>query len=64
VSSRSYPCTIPGCDGFAFLSPFLIPIKGQAVSAIPGYLWECDTCGSLWNQDGTPKTESAERATS
>lgn len=48
----SHPCTIPGCDGYAFLSSFLIP-TGEPNTMKPGSLWECNTCGHLWNLDGT-----------
>lgn len=49
----THPCTMPGCDGQVYISPFLIPTE-EPNTLKAGYLWECNTCGHLWNLDGTP----------
>ena len=43
---------MPGCDGTAAASPFLIP-GSKPNTAKPATLWECQTCGALWRADGT-----------
>lgn len=53
---RTYACTRGDCDGTVHRTQFLVP-TGEPNTMKPGLLWECDTCGGLWNPDGTPYAE-------
>jgi len=52
---HTYACTRGECDGTAHRTQFLLP-TGEPNTMKPGVLWECITCGGLWNPDGTPYT--------
>lgn len=48
-----HKCTISWCVGIVFREVFLLP-TGEPDTMRSRELWECDTCGALWNLNGIP----------